>query len=60
MRSASRRSIRTQAEWKVEALTSPPRVSPSMARRRSFSSPAALFVKVMASTFHGRAGRTAR
>ena len=38
---------------------SPPTVSPSMAFRRSFSSPAALLVKVMASTFHGRAGSTA-
>ena len=51
MRSASRRRMRTQAEWKVEALTSPPTVSPSIALRRSLSSPAALFVKVMASTF---------
>ena len=60
MRSASRRKMRTQVEWKVAALTSPPTVSPSMAFRRSFSSPAALLVKVMASTFQGRAGRTAR
>ena len=30
MRSASRRKMRTQVEWKVAALTSPPTVSPSM------------------------------
>ncbi len=54
MRSASRR-IRTQAEWKVDALTSPPSVSPSMARRRSFEFARGLVRKVMASV-QGRAG----
>ena len=45
--SASRRSMRTQAEWKVLAQMSFAR-SPSIRSRRDFSSSAALFVKVMA------------
>ena len=48
--------MRTQAEWKVEANTSSPSSSPSMERRRAFSSPAALLVKVMAMMFQLRAG----
>ena len=46
--------MRTQAEWKVEAKTSSPSSPPSIRRRRSFSSPAALLVKVMAMTFQLR------
>ena len=55
----SRRRIRTQAEWKVEAQISLA-AGPSRAASRSFSSPAALLVKVMASTSQGRAGSTAQ
>ena len=46
--------MRTQAEWNVEANTSSPSSPPSIRRRRSFSSPAALLVKVMAITFQLR------
>ena len=54
-RSMSRRRIRSQAEWKVEAqISSAP--GPSRAARRSFSSPAALLVKVMAMMDQGTAG----
>ena len=49
MRSPSRRKIRAQVEWNV---------SPSMAHRRSFSSPAALFVKVIAMMRHGAQAET--
>ena len=54
----SLRSMRTQAEWNVEALMFIPS-SPSIAARRSLSSPAALFVKVMARMFHGFTGSAA-
>ena len=54
MDSAQRRRMRTQAEWKVEANTSSPSSPPSILRRRSLSSPAALLVKVMAITFQLR------
>ena len=57
MFSALRRSILTQAEWKVLAQISLA-CSPSIRSRRSFSSPAALLVKVMASISHGFAGDT--
>ena len=56
-RSPSRRSIRAQLEWKVEAQISRPG-SPSMAERRSFSSPAALFVKVIAIILQGAGADT--
>ena len=56
----SRRRMRTQAEWNVEAHTSAAVSSPSMTPKRSFSSLAALLVKVMASTSQGRAGSTAQ
>ena len=58
MRSAYWRKTRAQKEWKVNAQTSLP-WSPSMVSRRSFSSPAALLVKVIARICHGRAGDTA-
>ena len=51
--------MRTQAAWKVAAHTSSAS-SPSIRSKRSFNSPAALLVKVMASTSHGRAGCTAQ
>ena len=51
----SRRRMRTQAEWKVEAHTSSAS-GPSILARRSFSSPAALLVKVMARMVQGAAG----
>lgn len=54
-RSMSRRRIRTQAEWKVAAQTSLAS-GPRRRSRRSFSSPAALFVKVMARMLQGMAG----
>ena len=53
--SMSRRKMRTQAEWKVEAHTSSP-AGPNIRVRRSFSSPAALLVKVMARMVQGWAG----
>ena len=43
----SRRRMRTQAEWNVEAQMSLA-AGPSIRSSRSFSSPAALLVKVMA------------
>ena len=55
-RSPSRRSILAQVEWKVEAQTSFP-LSPSMAESLSFSSPAALLVKVIAMIRHGFGGK---
>ena len=58
-RSMSRRRIRTQAEWKVEAHTSLAS-GPSRAASRSFSSPAALLVKVMAMISQGRGTSTAQ
>ena len=57
MRSPSRRKIRAQVEWNVDAQMSLA-VSPSMAHRRSFSSPAALFVKVIAMMRHGAHAET--
>ena len=54
-RSASRRSIRTQAEWKVQAQMSLA-FSPSIRSSLSFSSPAALLVKVMARMRQGSTG----
>ena len=53
----SRRRMRTQAEWKVAAHTSCPS-GPSIRSRRSFNSPAALLVKVMAKIDQGAAGWT--
>ena len=53
--SMSRRRIFTQAEWKVEAHTSLA-AGPSIRSNRSFNSPAALFVKVMAMMDQGMAG----
>ena len=53
--SMSRRRMRTQAEWKVEAHTSLA-AGPSIRSSRSFSSPAALLVKVMAKMVKGAAG----
>ena len=53
--SMSRRRMRTQAEWKVEAHTSLA-AGPSIRASRSFSSPAALLVKVMARMVQGAAG----
>ena len=55
----SRRKMRTQALWNVEAHTSRAS-SPSIRSRRSFSSVAALLVNVMASTSQGLAGSTAQ
>ena len=55
----SRRRIRTQAEWKVEAQMSLAS-GPSRAASRSFSSPAALLVKVMAMISQGRGTSTAQ
>lgn len=49
----SRRRMRTQAEWNVEAHTSLA-AGPRRAASRSFNSPAALLVKVMAMISHGR------
>ena len=54
-RSMSRRRMRTQAEWKVEAQMSLA-AGPSIRSSRSFSSPAALLVKVMAMMDQGTAG----
>ena len=54
-RSMSRRRIRTQAEWKVEAQMSLAS-GPSIFSSRPFSSPAALLVKVMAMMDQGTAG----
>ena len=51
--------MRTQAEWKVEAQMSLAS-GPSRAARRSFSSPAALLVKVMAMISQGRGTSTAQ
>lgn len=45
-----------QAEWKVHACTLAATASPSSPFSRSFSSPAALLVKVMARIFHGWTG----
>ncbi len=59
MRSPSRRRMRAQVEWKVEAQMSLPS-APSIAQRRSLSSPAALFVKVIAMIFHGRQAEALR
>ncbi len=56
-RSMSRRRMRTQAEWKVEAQMSLAD-GPSIRSSRSFSSPAALLVKVMAMMDQGTAGST--
>ena len=56
--SASRRRIRTQAEWKVQAQISFA-LSPSIRSSRSFSSPAALLVKVMARMRQGATGSKA-
>ena len=53
--SMSRRRMRTQAEWKVLAQISLAE-GPSIAASRSFSSPAALLVKVMARMDQGAAG----
>ena len=55
--SISRRRIRTQAEWKVAAQLSLA-AGPSIFSSRSFSSPAALLVKVMARMDQGAAGST--
>ena len=55
----SRRRMRTQAEWKVEAHTSSA-AGPSRTDRRSFSSPAALLVKVMAMISQGFGTSTAQ
>ena len=52
------RRIRTQAEWKVETHISLAR-SPTNCATRSFISPAALFVKVIASTSYGATFRSA-
>ena len=57
-RSASRRRIRTQAEWKVEAQTSLP-AGPSIFSSLDLSSSAALFVNVMARMRHGGVGSSA-
>ena len=51
-RSASRRNIRTQAEWKVDAQMSEAS-GPSMRSSLAFSSSAALFVKVTANIAPG-------
>ena len=56
--SASRRRMRTQAEWKVQAQISFA-LSPSIRSSRSFSSPAALLVKVMARMRQGATGSSA-
>ena len=53
-RSMSRRRMRTQAEWKVLAQMSFAS-GPSIRSSRSFSSPAALLVKVMAMMDQGTA-----
>ena len=53
--SMSRRRMRTQAEWKVEAQMSLA-AGPSIRSSRSFSSPAALLVKVIARMVQGAAG----
>ena len=53
--SMSRRRMRTQAEWKVEAQMSRAE-GPSIRSSRSLSSPAALLVKVMAMMDQGAAG----
>ena len=52
--SPQRRRMRAQVEWKVAAQTSSA-PSPPTASILSFSSPAALLVKVMASICHGSA-----
>ena len=57
-RSMSRRRMRTQAEWKVEAQMSLAE-GPSRFSSRAFSSPAALLVKVMAMMDQGTAGSMA-
>ena len=51
----SRRRMRTQAEWKVAAQMSLAS-GPNFRSNRSFSSPAALLVKVIARTVQGAAG----
>ena len=51
----SRRRMRTQAEWNVEAQMSLA-AGPSIRSSRSLSSPAALLVKVMAMMDQGEAG----
>ena len=56
--SMSRRRMRTQAEWKVDAHTSRAE-GPSILSSRAFSSPAALLVKVMAMMVQGAAGSRA-
>ncbi len=54
--SASRRRMRTHAEWKVE-IHMPSDASPSSDSTRSRISAAALFVKVMARIWLGHASR---
>jgi len=58
-RVASRRRIRTQAEWKVSTHIALAR-GPMSSATRSFISPAALLVKVMARTCPGWTARAAR
>jgi len=58
-RVASRRRIRTQAEWKVSTHIALAR-GPTSSETRSFISPAALLVKVIARIWPGWTPRAAR
>ncbi len=57
-RACSARRMRTQAEWKVDTHIALARF-PTSAATRSFISPAALFVNVIASTCPGCTPRAA-